>query len=262
MPEVKEKKDWTTPVALVGGGVALAAGLYLTFKGKGPAKPPVEVPEGDWGPETTILGKRSFVILVGPDAGGPWLPVDTILGQAAFSLQIKKPAIGDWFPANTDLGSATFSVTVKLPSTGDWFPANTDLGTKAFSVSIIAPSLPPGWYPANTDLGSKAFQVSIVKISIVSFAVMIWGIPPDFGDYDWWTCYYYDPETGSFVGTGAWYHPYNNFSFTGIHTGGFLAVFLLRGSVLSNQYTSPTFEAIDGGIYQYDLQLQRVAKIG
>lgn len=96
----------------------------------------------------------------------------------------------------------------------------------------------------------------------ISFQISIWGIPPDFGDYDKWCCYYWDPGINDFVGDGKWYYPYQKIGFSNVKSGGYLAVFLMRNSTVSSQYTSPTFDAVDGGVYQYDVQLGRVSRIG
>ncbi|HUV56171.1 MAG TPA: hypothetical protein VMV84_02955 [Dehalococcoidales bacterium] len=96
----------------------------------------------------------------------------------------------------------------------------------------------------------------------ISFGISIWGIPSDFGSYDEWCCFYWDPGKGAFVGGEYWYLPYERIPFANVQTGGYLAVFLIRGSVISAQYTSPTFSAVDGGVYQFDVELGRVSKIG
>lgn len=104
--------------------------------------------------------------------------------------------------------------------------------------------------------------VKIVEVPVgIAFQVSIWGIP-DFGSYQKWCCYYWDPGINDFVGDGKWHYSYQKIGFSNVKTGGYLAVFLLRNSTVSSQYTSPTFDAVDGGIYQYDVQLGRVSKIG
>jgi len=95
----------------------------------------------------------------------------------------------------------------------------------------------------------------------VSFQVSIWGIP-DFGNYQKWCCYYWDPGTSDFIGDNKWYYSYQKIGFSNVKPGGYLAVFLLRDSTISPQYTSPVFDAVNGGIYQYDVQLGRITKIG
>jgi len=95
----------------------------------------------------------------------------------------------------------------------------------------------------------------------VSFKMSIWGIPSDFGSYDHWSCYYFNPATGGFVSDYKWYSPSSRISFSNVEPGGYVAVILARGSEASDYYYSPSFTAVDGGIYQYDLQLNRISKI-
>jgi len=91
----------------------------------------------------------------------------------------------------------------------------------------------------------------------IGFQVSIWGVP-DFGSYQQWWAYYWDPGIGDFVSCGKWYSSSSKIPFSNVQPGGYLAVFLKRNSTVSSQYTSPTFQAVDGGIYQYDVQLGRV----
>jgi len=108
---------------------------------------------------------------------------------------------------------------------------------------------------------TKYNVITVTKVT-VSFKMTIWGIPSDFGSYDYWSCYYYDPGIGGFVSDYKWYSPSSKISFSNVKSGGYLAVILARGSVASDYYYSPSFTAVDGGIYQYDLQLNRISKIG
>jgi len=95
----------------------------------------------------------------------------------------------------------------------------------------------------------------------VTFDVMIWGTG-GFGHYDKWMCFYYDPAISGFVGDNNWHYPSQDIGFSNVEPGGYLAVFLLEDSTMSGQFTSPSFTAVDGGRYQYDLDLGRVSKIG
>ena len=95
----------------------------------------------------------------------------------------------------------------------------------------------------------------------IGFQVSIWGVP-DFGSYQQWWAYYWDPGIGDFVSCGKWYGSSSKIAFSNVQPGGYLAVYLMRDSTVSSQYTSPTFQAVSGGIYQYDVQLGRVTKIG
>jgi len=95
----------------------------------------------------------------------------------------------------------------------------------------------------------------------VTFDVMVWGTG-GFGHYDKWMCFYYDPATSEFVGDNNWHSPSQDIGFSNVEPGGYLAVYLLEDSTMSDQFTSPSFDAVDGGRYQYDLDLNRVSKIG
>lgn len=101
-----------------------------------------------------------------------------------------------------------------------------------------------------------AYTVNLVAVGI-SFQVSIWGIP-DFGSYQKWCCYYWDPGINDFVGDGKWHYSYQKIGFSNVKTGGYLAVFLLRNSTVSPQYTSPTFSAVDGGSYMYDVEMGKI----
>jgi len=110
----------------------------------------------------------------------------------------------------------------------------------------------------DTDWG----VITIVAVPVgVSFQVSIWGVPA-FGSYQQWWAYYWDPGIGDFISCGKWYSSTSKIPFNNVQPGGSLAVFLKRNSTVSSQYTSPTFQAVNGGIYQYDVQLGRVTKIG
>jgi hypothetical protein len=88
----------------------------------------------------------------------------------------------------------------------------------------------------------------------IGFQVSIWGIP-DFGSYQKWWAYYWDPGIGDFVNCGQWYSSSSKITFSNVQPGEFLAVFLMRDSTVSSQYTSPTFQAANGGSYTYDVQM-------
>jgi len=101
-----------------------------------------------------------------------------------------------------------------------------------------------------------AYTVNLAPAGI-SFQIGIWGVP-DFGSYQKWWAYYWDPGINDFVDCGKWYYSYQKISFSNVQSGGYLAVFLMRNSTVSSQYTSPTFEAVDGGSYTYDVQTGRI----
>ena len=91
----------------------------------------------------------------------------------------------------------------------------------------------------------------------IGFQVSIWGVPA-FGSYQKWWAYYWDPGIGDFVSCGKWYNSYDKIAFSNVQPGGYLAVFLMRDSTVSSQYTSPTFQAVNGGSYTYDVQLGKI----
>ena len=106
------------------------------------------------------------------------------------------------------------------------------------------------------DTDWSVIVIASVQVG-VSFKVAIWGIP-DFGSYQYWSCSYWDPVLGAFVGDQKWHNSYDKISFSNVEPGGYLAVFLKRNSTVSKQYTSPVFQASNGGSYTYDVQMGRV----
>jgi len=92
----------------------------------------------------------------------------------------------------------------------------------------------------------------------ISFKVSIWGIPSDFGSYEKWFAHYFDPGIDDFVSCGKWYSSSEKIPFNNVQSGGYLAVFLKKNSTVSSQYTSPIFQAADGGSYTYDVQYGRI----
>lgn len=105
-----------------------------------------------------------------------------------------------------------------------------------------------------------AYTMNLVPVGI-TFQMTVWGTG-GFGVADKWICYYWNPAINDFVSDGKWYRLYEKITFRDVAPGGYLAVFLIKNSTVSPQFTSPTFDAVDGGIYQYDLDLNRVSKIG
>ena len=159
-----------------------------------------------------------------------------------------------WLLPNTELTRKifTFSVGTEVPP-GTWLLPNTELARKIFSFTV-GTEIPPGiWLPANTELARKIFAFSVTT-ALISFQMGIWGVP-DFGSYDYWTCYYWNPETSKFVGTGGWVSPSSYIKFEYVKTGGYLAVFLAKGSTVSKQYISKVFYPVNNGVYRYDVQI-------
>jgi len=83
-----------------------------------------------------------------------------------------------------------------------------------------------------------------------------------FSGAQYWCCYYWDPGISNFVGDQKWYGLTSQIAFSNVKSGGYFAVFLLKDSQTSSQFTSPTFSAVNGGVYQYDLYYNTVSKIG
>ena len=191
------------------------------------------------------------------------------------SYKYKGKAQGGWLTISLGTGvSPSFSTKYTFPQRAVSFSQAMDWTTGYLSGSFTLPTtLVPGQtysvrakletadgvQETDTDWGVLTIKEVVVGIS---FSISIWGIPPDFGNYDKWCCYYWDPGISNFVGDGKWYYPYLKIPFSNVKSGGYLAVFLMRDSTTSDQYTSPTFGAVNGGIYQYDVELGRVSKIG
>ena len=103
---------------------------------------------------------------------------------------------------------------------------------------------------------------TVVSIPVgIAFAMTLWGTG-GFGAADKWMCYYWDPGRNNYVGDQKWYRLYEAIPFSGVQSGGYVAVFLLKDSTVSPQFTSPAFSAVDGGVYQFDIDLGRITKIG
>ncbi len=94
----------------------------------------------------------------------------------------------------------------------------------------------------------------------ISFQMGIWGAPPDFPSYDYWMCWYWDSGIGGFVSDEKWYRPSQKIQFTNIKSGdnGYVSVFLKKNSTVSRQYTSPRFDAVNGGNYTYDVGINYI----
>ena len=94
----------------------------------------------------------------------------------------------------------------------------------------------------------------------ISFQMGIWGAPNDFPSYDYWMCWYWDNGIGGYVSDEQWYRPYQKIQFTNIKSGdnGYVGVFLRKNSTVSPQYTSPRFDAVDGGSFTYDVGINHI----
>ena len=81
---------------------------------------------------------------------------------------------------------------------------------------------------------------------------------------DRWMVYYWDPKASKFVGDGAWHYlsiwPGYQVGFENIAPGGYLSVFLwdMDTDAVSGQFTSPSWDAVNGGHYEYDPYMNRI----
>ena len=99
-------------------------------------------------------------------------------------------------------------------------------------------------------------------VPIVSFGVRPWGITPDCSNPEKWTCYYWDPGIGDFVGDGKWHSLPDTRDFDDVQPGGYLSAFYLGyDGVVSKEYYSDIFYPIDGATYQFELASGRVYEI-
>lgn len=212
------------------------------------ALPTVVIP-----PENTPQKKRSETLTARPR----WKyvgPADTI----SFEWQI-----GQWWAGTFDGITSRKYKTFSQPRS--LYLAEFSTSLPAISLSSLSPRAEPYiceiWFKDKfSDLRVIVENcVKIIEVAVgITFQVSIWGIP-DFGQYDYWACYYWDPGINDFVNHGEWYRSYEKITFSNVKSGGYLAVFLMRNSTVSSQYTSPRFDAVDGGVYQYDVQLGRVS---
>ena len=115
-------------------------------------------------------------------------------------------------------------------------------------------------YTQETDTDWSAFNISEAPPVGISFEMGIWGAPDDFPSYDYWMCYYWDNGIGDFVSDQKWYRPSEKIEFTNIRSGqnGYVAVFLRKGSTASRQYSSPRWNAVNGGNYTYDIDINYI----
>jgi archaellum component FlaF (FlaF/FlaG flagellin family) len=162
----------------------------------------------------------------------------------------------------------TFFTTQEYNPMAVSFPEAMDWVSKSLSGSrfVLTSALEPGKtyntrakletledLTEETDTDWSVITIASVEVG-VNFQVAIWGVP-DFGTYQKWCCYYWDPGIGDFVGDRKWYNSYDKISFNNVQPGGYLAVFLMRDSTVSSQYTSPIFSPVSGGSYTYDVQM-------
>jgi len=204
-------------------------------------------------PENTPQKKRSEMLTAHPT----WRYIglaDTI----RFEWQI-----GQWWAGTFDGITSRKYKTFSQPKSPSLAEFTTSL--PAISLSPLSPRAEPYiceiWFKDKfSDLRVIVENcVKIIEVPVgITFQVSIWGIPA-FGSYQKWWAYYWDPGINDFVDCGKWYRSYEKITFSNVKSGGYLAVFLMRNSTVSPQYTSPTFDAVDGGSYQYDVQLGRVS---
>ena len=163
-----------------------------------------------------------------------------------------------WYSEFDEIGSTKKSVYVNLgeeltPSSFyfdiDGLPlSGVEPKTSAYGVKVKA----EGTF-GTVEAGNKSC-LYVQAPAGIGFQVSIYGVPA-FGNYDSWMCYYWDPGIGDFVSDKKWYSSSSKIAFSNVQPGGWLAVFLAKGSTVSSQYSSPTFQAVNGGNYTYDVQM-------
>jgi hypothetical protein len=154
-------------------------------------------------------------------------------------------------------------IRLTVVETGGYFDTTTNsIGSGSGEFSDNDSPGPYTLRAVDAEGNSATATFTIGATPSISFRTSIWGVPSDFGSYQKWMAFYFDPGINSFVGDQKWYNSYDNILFNNVKSGGYFAVFLKRDSTESHQYTSPVFVAVNGGVYQYDLQLGRVAQSG
>lgn len=197
----------------------------------------------------------SITVTVGFSYKGPaqTLQIETNTGKRGLlgDYDQESPAYYDSKPvsASDTLRSYTFSRSIPLSF---WGSRQIDDGAVEVVISGSGVSADAVVWDAYTvNLGLKIdFKVSQLYAANV------------FPGASKWMCYYWDPSISGFVGDQKWYGLTSQIQFSNVKSGGYFAVFLLKDSTTSSQYTSPTFSAVNGGIYQYDLYYNTVSKIG
>ena len=146
----------------------------------------------------------------------------------------------------TDLQEALTPKSWSVPLSG--LPlAGVEPKTSAYGIKVKA----EGTF-GTVEAGNKSC-LYVQAPAGIGFQVSIWGVPA-FGSYQKWWAYYWDPGISAFVDCGQWYSSSAKIPFSNVQPGGYLTVFLMRDSTVSPQYTSPTFQAVNGGSYTYDVQ--------
>jgi hypothetical protein len=226
-----------------------------------------------------------YVTVEGGNGGEPTTPPDADLRNVEFTITEGNYEIGQSVPFTLkyeykgksqsgqmllSLGTGvypTFSAKVNYAAMSVQFQEAMDWTLFTISGSFVLTSaLEPGQtystrcklealsdYTQETDTDWGVITIVGGAVGI-AFTITIWGIP-DFGSYDYWACYYFDPGINDFVGDAVFHHSYDKISFSRVQPGGYLSIFLKKGSSISPQYNSPTFQAVNGGSYTYDVGL-------
>ena len=166
-----------------------------------------------------------------------------------------------WYQEFDEIGSTKKIVYIDLPQSSTLRSYTTRVPSlplagcepKTYGVKVKA----EGTFGA-VEAGNKSC-LYVQAPAGIGFQVGIWGYP-DFGTYDFWRCYYWDPGVSGYVGAGDWVYPSEKVAFSNVQTGGAFAVYLWKG-YSSGVYYSPYFNAVDGGIYQFDLENNEVRRI-
>ena len=239
---LRRNPDTGKTIAWVALGGATAYGIYKLWISKAGQ----EVEPGTWASSGIILDKIPFTISITEAEVGDWLPSGSVLDIRQFSILIREPEVGDWLPAGSVLDVEIFSIPIREVDVGGWLPAYTTLDRAPFTISIetVEPPLYVS-FRMNID-GDAAGHV--------------------FYEANRWTCYYYDPELEKFiepVGGANWRYLFSGFDFENVVSGGYLAVFLYSTvtETMSEQFTSPTWDAIDNHTYEYNPETNRIINI-
>jgi hypothetical protein len=152
------------------------------------------------------------------------------------------------------------TVTLTVTQTGGYITATANSsgsGSGSFNDNDAAGTYTLQAADSYGHSATATFTIGGTAGGTIGFQVSIWGVP-DFGIYQQWWAYYWDPGIGDFVSCGKWYSSSSKIAFSNVKPGGYFAVFLMKDSTVSSQYTSPTFQAVNGGSYTYDVQMDAI----
>ena len=199
------------------------------------------------------VSSQSILITVGFNYKGPaqTLSIETNTGKKGLwgDYDQESPAYYDSkaVSASDALQNYTFSRYIPLSFWGD---RQIDDGAVEVVISgqgVYADAII--WQAYTVNIGLK------VTFNIVATG---WGLV--FPDAQKWCCYYWDPGKGDFVGNGKWYTVGYYIAFNDVQSGGYVAVFFLDSyNSVSQQYTGPIFNPVNGGSYWYDVSTGKVS---